>query len=337
MWTATERTAVFPVFANAAFWGPILGPVVGGWIGQASAEGILDWRWTEWVTLIWGGLILGTMVLFMPETYAQTLMKWKASHLRKITGDDRYVSQLEVQDTKFWGRLIHNLYRPFVLFAFEPIVVLFTLYLTVVYIILFTFLTGFEFIFTEIFGLDQGLTFLCFLAIGVGFFGASAMVPWVYRRYKQKEAAIIEQGGFRLPPEQRLIFAMFGAPALPIGLFWMAWTAYPSISVWSCILACVPIGFAIMGVFISTYQYLIDGYEAHAASALVGCTFVRYVVAGGFVEVSIPMYENLDVHWTLTVLGAISTLLAPVPFIFYRYGARIRKHSRHATDFGAGR
>ena len=88
-----------------------------------------------------------------------------------------------------------------------------------------------------------------------------------------------------------------------------------------------------MAIFISTYQYLIDTFEAHAASALVGATFVRYVVAGGMIEVSIPMYENLGVHWTLTVLGAISAVMAPVPFIFFKYGSEIRKHSRHATDF----
>ena len=146
-------------------------------------------------------------------------------------------------------------------------------------------------------------------------------------------AEVEEHGGTRLPPEQRLIFAMIGAPFLPIGLLWMGWTAYPSISMWPALIATVPIGFAIMAIFISTYQYLIDTFEAHAASALVGATFVRYVVAGGMIEVSIPMYERLGVHWTLTVLGGISALMAPVPFIFFKYGSAIRKHSRHATSF----
>lgn len=304
------------------------------------------------------------MVLVMPETYAPILMKWKVSadtlrkcfgwslfyrfpseiveltvslkahHLRNITGDDRYVSQLEVQDTRFIDRLIHNLYRPFILFAFEPIVVLFTLYLTVVYIVLFTFLTGFDFIFEEIFGLSQGLAFLCFAGLGIGFLGASALVPWVFKSYKKKLAVVREHGGTRLNPEQRLIFAMIGAPFLPLGLFWMAWTAYPGIGPWSCIVSTIPTGFAIMGIFISTYQYLIDSFEAHAASALVGATFVRYIVAGGMVEVSIPMYRNLGVHWTLTVLGGISLVMMPVPFIFYKFGGKIRKYSRHATKFG---
>lgn len=299
MWTPTERTAIFPVFANSAFWGPILGPVIGGFIGQAAKDGIISWRWTEWVTLIWAGLIFFMMVFFMPETYAPTLMKWKASHLRKITGDQRYMSDLEVQSTKFTTRLLHNCYRPFLLFAFEPIVVLLTLYLTVVYvsrsshsssttfakvriqIVLFTFLTGFEFIFTDVFGLSQGLTFLCFLGIGVGFFFASALVPWIYKRYVRALAEVEKNGGTKLPPEQRLIFAMIGAPFLPIGLFWMGWTAYPSVELWACLTATIPVGFAIMSIFISTYQYLIDAYESYAASALVGATFIRYIAAGG--------------------------------------------------------
>lgn len=163
--------------------------------------------------------------------------------------------------------------------------------------------------------------------------GASALVPWLYKRYNRMLAEVKKNGGTRLAPEQRLIFSMIGAPFLPAGLFWMGWTAYPSISLWPALIATVPIGFAIMGIFVSTYQYLIDTFEAHAASALVGATFVRYVVAGGMVEVSIPMYQNLGVHWTLTVLGAISLTMTPVPFIFFKYGSRIRRYSRHATDF----
>lgn len=107
---------------------------------------------------------------------------------------------------------------------------------------------------------------------------------------------------------------------LPIGLFWMGWTAYGGVNIWAPIMSCIPIGFAILGIFISTYQYLIDAYVAHAASALVGVTFVRYIVAAGMIPASIPFYRNLGVQWTCTILGCISLLLAPVPFVFYKVG-----------------
>lgn len=328
LWSPLERVYAFPVFANAAFMGPIFGPVVGGFIGQSSR---VSWRWTEWITLIISGLVLFNVVLFQPETYAPILLKWKAAHLRELTGDDRYRAEVEIRDVSFIKRLGRALYRPFLLTISEPIIILIALYLTVIYIILFTFLDGYDFVFTQTYGFSEGITGLSFIGIGIGLCLASALVPLVYKWAKNDLAKIKEQGGTRLPPEFRLWFAMFGAPAIPISMLWMGWTAYPSISYWSSLGASVLFGYGILCVFISSYQYIIDSYEIYAASALASVTLIRYVAAGGMVEVAIPFYSNLGVHWTLTILGCLSALLVPVPYLFYKYGVRIRKRSKYAV------
>ncbi|KAG0652008.1 putative efflux pump [Hyphodiscus hymeniophilus] len=330
LWDPMERVYAFPVFANAAFMGPIFGPVVGGFIGQSS---VVSWRWCEWITLIISGLILGLVVLFQPETFAPILLKWKAAHLRQITGDDRYVAAVEIRAESFQKRLLHALYRPFLLTIREPIVVLFAIYLTVVYIILFTFLDGYSYVFGETYGFSEGITGLSFIGIGIGLCFASLLVPLIHYWAKRDLAAARARDGpnAKLPPEKRLWFAMFGAPAVPISLFWMGWTNYPSISHWSGLIASVVFGYGILCIFISTYQYIIDSYEMYAASALASLTLIRYVAAGGMVEVGIPFYENLGVHWTLTILGAISALMVPVPYAFYFYGPKIRSWSRYAT------
>jgi hypothetical protein len=80
------------------------------------------------------------------------------------------------------------------------------------------------------------------------------------------------------------------------------------------------------------YQYVIDVYEAYAASALASMTLIRYLAAGGMAEVAIPMYKNLGVHWTLTILWAISALITPVPYVFYRYGSKLRQKSQYAQN-----
>jgi hypothetical protein len=206
---------------------------------------------------------------------------------------------------------------------------------------------GFEFIFQDTYKISQGLTNTIFAALAVGILLIFTIVPTIAKRYRAGARKARAEGSNGLPPEQRLIFAMIGAPLLPIGIFWMvsepaqesntpywqmqAWTAYPSISIWSPIISNIPIGFGIIAIFISTYQYLIDAFTKEAASALVGITFVRYVIAGGMIPVSIPFYRNVGVHWTLTVLGALAVLMAPVPYVFYIYGAKIRTKSKFAA------
>ncbi len=327
LWSPMERTYMFPVFANAAFFGPIAGPVVGGFIGESP---LVSWRWTEWVTLIISGLVLSLVIFFQPETYAPILLKWKATHLRELTGDDRYRAEVEIREESFLRRLRIALYRPFLLTFSEPIIMLIALYLTVIYIIIFTFLDGYTFIFTNTYGFSEGTTGLAFLGIGIGLCFASLLVPLIYVWAKRDLAKIKAQGGHRLPPEFPLWFGMFGAPAIPISLFWMGWTTYPSISYWSPLVSSVLFGYGILCVFISSYQYIIDSYESFAASALASVTLIRYVAAGGMVEVGIPFYSNMGVHWTLTILGAISALCVPVPYLFYVYGTKLRGWSKYA-------
>ncbi|KAL9002273.1 MAG: hypothetical protein Q9188_004785 [Gyalolechia gomerana] len=328
LWSPMERVYAFPVFANAAFMGPIFGPVVGGFIGESS---LVSWRWTEWVTLIISGLILASIVFLQPETYAPILLKWKAAHLRAMTGDGRYKAEVEIRQETFRLRLKRALYRPFVLTFREPVIMLLALYLTVIYIILFTFLNGYTFIFTETYGFSQGITGLSFLGIGIGLCLATCLVPFIYIFAKRDLAKIKAEGGTRLPPEFRLWFAMLGAPAIPISLFWMGWTAYSSISYWSPLIASVIFGYGILCVFFSSYQYIIDSYETYSASALASVTLIRYVAAGGSIEYAIPFYKNVGVHWTLTILGAISALCVPLPYLFFVFGPRIRRRSKYAV------
>ncbi|KAL8826369.1 MAG: hypothetical protein Q9170_007430 [Blastenia crenularia] len=328
LWNPMERVYAFPVFANAAFMGPIFGPVVGGFVGESS---LVSWRWTEWITLIISGLVLASVVFLQPETYAPILLKWKAAHLRTLTGDERYKAEVEIREETLLLRLRRALYRPFVLTFREPVIMFLALYLTVIYIILFTFLNGYTFIFTETYGFSEGITGLSFIGIGIGLCLASLLVPFIYVFAKRDLARIKAEGGTRLPPEFRLWFAMLGAPAIPISLFWMGWTAYPSISYWSPLVASVIFGYGILCVFISSYQYIIDSYESYSASALASVTLIRYVAAGGSVEYAIPFYKNLGVHWTLTILGAISALCVPLPYLFFVFGPRIRKRSKYAV------
>ncbi|RDW85452.1 hypothetical protein BP5796_03777 [Coleophoma crateriformis] len=328
LWNQLEKTYAFALYAIAGFGGPVLGPVIGSYVGNGI---IGSWRWTEYLTLIMSGLVLGLVILFQIETYPPLLLKWKAEHLRRLTGDDRFCAEIEITSMTLWVRLKMSMKRPFLMMG-EPIILLMALYLTVLYIVLFTFLDGYTYIFMETYGISQGLTNIVFVGIFVGITMSAFLVPFVLRKTKQEFAKSDLEHGGRIHPEIRLWYGMLGGSfAIPVSLFWMGWTDYVSISIWSPIMASVLFGYGLICIFMSAYMYIIDAYEIYAASALTFITFTRYLVAGGMTIVGIPFYKNVGTHWTLTIMACISALLVPIPFVLFKWGHRIRERSKYAV------
>ena len=328
VWFQIELTHL----AGIGFLGPVMGPVMGGFIGEST---IVSWRWVEWTSLIATGLVLFLLIVFQSETYTPVILKWKAIQLRKATGDDRYVSTAEIRHQPLVKRLKIALSRAFLISVQEPTILLWTGYLTVIYIMLFGFLAGYPYIFQQTYQISQGITGLIFVGIGLGYVVAAIplnllVYHWARQHILAEQTAHPDQPPVRLPPEFRLWYGMLGAPAIPISLFWMAWTAYPGVSIWSPITATVFFGYGMLAVFLSTYQYLIEAYEIYAASALAMISLVRYAVCGGTTVAMIPIYNAIGVHWTLTWLACTGVLFTPAPYLFYRYGPWIRSKSKYA-------
>ncbi|KAL2830755.1 major facilitator superfamily domain-containing protein [Aspergillus cavernicola] len=353
LWNPLEKTLTFPLYAITSFGGPVLGPVIASYMGQ----GTLSWRWTNWIMLIMSGLVMAVILLFQPETYAPLLLKWKATHYRKITGDRRYRSEMDMEKVALFSRITTACARQFTLTIHEPIILFIALYMTVIYIVLFTFFDGYPFIFQEVYGVSQGMTNIIWIAMYVGIALASFWVPVVYVWTKREfaastnppmtetsstsqgdpaENAASDDESTKKPhptrPENRLWFAMLGAPFIPIGLFWMGWTDYKSISIWSPIVASAVFGFGTITVFISSYMYVIDSYDKYAASALGFMTVSRYCAAGGMTVAGIPFYSNMGVHYTLTILACISVVMTPMPYVFWKFGSVIRGRSKFAVN-----
>ncbi|GLA18388.1 hypothetical protein AnigIFM62618_006031 [Aspergillus niger] len=333
VWSTLEKTFGFPIFAIPGFGGPILGPVVGAYIGYSPR---ISWRWSEWIMLIFDGLVIAIIFLFKRETFAPQLLYYKAKFFREATGDVRFKTAGEASGS---GSLLpvlkRNFTRPWLLLM-EPIVIFFTFYLTIVYIVLFTFLDGYVYIFADTYGINEGLANICFLGLFIGILCSMILVPILYRKTaRQLRDAGDDGSGRMVDRESRLFFAQIGAPAIPIGLFWMGWTDYPSIAIWSPLAASIAVGFGVICIFLSAYMYIIDSYQQYAASALTFVALVRYLAAGGMTVVGIPMYRNLGTHWTLTVLGIISAVAAPIPYVLTFWGPSLRKRSKWATAISA--
>ena len=99
-----------------------MGPVMTAWIPESPY--LHTWRWAEWVALLTSGVVFALAFFFMPETYAPTLLSWKAKQLRQISGDDRYYALEEIDGISLKNRLTIALPRPLKMAFQEPVIAL---------------------------------------------------------------------------------------------------------------------------------------------------------------------------------------------------------------------
>ena len=105
-----------------------------------------------------------------------------------------------------------------------------------------------------------------------------------------------------LSPERRLETCMIGSPCLVIALFWFAWTAFPSVSAWSTIVAGGVFGIGLFFIFLSLMTYITEVYLMNSASAIAANTVVRSAFGAGFPMFGQQMYEKLNPRWATTCL-----------------------------------
>ncbi|KAI7695137.1 synaptic vesicle transporter, partial [Hortaea werneckii] len=181
-------------------------------------------------------------------------------------------------------------------------------------------------------GWSPGIGGLAFIGIAVGMLLAVAYSVWDNKRY----AKVSDQHKGFAPPEARLPSCMVGGIAVPVGLFWFAWTNYPSIHWMASIAAGVPFGFGMVLVFLGIMNYLIDAYTIFAASVLAANAVLRSIFGAVFPLFTSQMYANLGIHWASTIPAFLALACVPFPFLFYRYGPKIRvncKYSQQADAF----
>ncbi|KAJ7690229.1 MFS general substrate transporter [Mycena rosella] len=325
IWSVETRGLATSMFSASVFLGPVMGPIVAGYIVDSG----ISWRWVFWVMMMFAGSCTLVMVIALPETYAPVLLLKKVRARRKAdpTGTEHLFAAHEKQDWTPRGVLHRTLFRPFQMLAGEPILVLVTLYLSLIYGVMYCLFEAFPIIFVEKRGFTIAQNGLVFIGIGIGTTFGAVLNVYFSRNYP---TLIKTWRGFP-PPEERLWGGMVGGCAFVVGIFWLGWTgAYPGVPWYVPALSTVLVGMSISAIFISFLSYLVETYLMYSASAFAANTFCRSLVAAAFPLFTVQMFTKLGVNWAATLLGGVGLLLAPMPFLFYKYGARVRAGSKFA-------
>lgn len=191
------------------------------------------------------------------------------------------------------------------------------------------FFQAYPIIFGGIYGFNAGETGLTFIPIGVGAMLAGFVYLW-WEHY-------LERARVKSPPPAwsqqeeyvRLPIALLGAPSFAISLFWLGWTARPGIHWIVPTLSALPFGVGFLLIFMALINYIVDAYgTAFAASGLGAASCSRAIFGVVLPFAAKPMYETLGFAWACSLLGFLSIVMGAVPFVFLKYGAKIRENSK---------
>ena len=187
---------------------------------------------------------------------------------------DLYAEQ-ERQDWSISGVIHRTIFRPFYMLYKEPILMLVTIYVSIVYGILYgckppaqslgnlsthTLIPVFEMlpiVFVEKRGFTIAQEGLMFTGVGIGS-SLGALINFTISRHYPR--LIKTWKGFP-PAEERLYGAMIAGPCLVVGTFWLGWTGqYPSVPWYVPGMSVIFIGMSVSLVFASFMSYLVDTY-----------------------------------------------------------------------------
>ncbi|KAI9742148.1 MAG: hypothetical protein M1818_004048 [Claussenomyces sp. TS43310] len=319
LFPTSQRGLAMGFFSTAPFLGPSIGPIVGGFLGQSKG-----WRWVQGLSAIFAGVLWILTALVLPETYPTILLRKRAHKLSQMSGKVYRSKSEAFQGAKTAKELFkESILRPWVLLIFEPIVLLLSIYMSIIYGTLYMLFAAYPVVYEEQRGWNEGVGSLPFLGIAIGMvFAVSYNIP-DNARFARKENA---------PPESRLPGAMVGGVAIPIGLFWFAWTNSPSIFWLSSVVAGGVFGFGMVLIFIAIKNYLVDAYTIYAASALAATVILRSFFGAAFPLFTTYMFQNLGIHWASSVPAFLALGCTPLPFCFYHFGASIRKRCKYAAQ-----
>ncbi|KAK9242486.1 major facilitator superfamily domain-containing protein [Lipomyces tetrasporus] len=313
-----------PMMAYTAspFLGPILAPIIGDFI-----VAYCDWRWVFYVVIMWTGVMLVLVTLFVPETFAPVLLTRKARRIRQETGNEMIRSPAEEQNANRTLRqaLIFSIKRPFDLIIYEPMVLTMCIYSAVILGILYLSFEAFPLVYKFNHGFETQYLGLTFIGLMIGQILAIISEPWWKKLYMQ-----LSQKHGAAQPEFRLPQAVLGSILCPIGLFWFAFTTMKSVHWIVPIIATIVLGAGMLFVFSGIFTYKVEAYRPYSASALAANTFVRNVIGSVFPLFGVQVYNRLGYMWASALLAFLTLICVPCPFLFYKYGNKLREKSRFA-------
>jgi len=271
----------------------------------------------------------------MRETYRRTLQQRIAKRrgLALNTKPNQSISKAVIEFIR------STVVRPIHMLVTEPIVGFVCLLTSFQFGLLYIFVVASPWTFETTYGFSlgaQGLTFSGFI-VGTMFSYAAIIAGdrFLYQRKLHQFEHEHQAPGTatEFPPEHRLYNAMLGSLILPSGLFMFAWTAEYAIYWVVPIVAQAITIFGSIQIYVPVSMYMVDTYgPLYGASAAGASSLSRYTLSAVSLLFTLQMFKSLGTGWATSLLGFCALTMAPIPWVFYRWGPMLRARSKYERE-----
>ncbi|KAI0320184.1 major facilitator superfamily domain-containing protein [Amylostereum chailletii] len=303
-----ERAGAQAVYSFGPTFGPAIGGLIGGYIAQRAG-----WRWLMWTMAVSSGVVTLVSVFFLRETYLPYLIarskgEWSAPRTTSFR---------------------HSITRPLRMLLFAPVVTTMSIYMALIYGILYLHLVTIPLLFGPesqyglfTYGWRNGNEGLAYLGAGIGCLISTVFCAFTLLNRSYRDLCR-RYGGQK--PEYRMLFMQIGMLVVPGGLFIYGWTANAQAYFILPLLGAGIFAFRMLMTYICIQTYLVDAFGQYAASALAATVLSRSVSGVIFSTVGTDMYATLGYGWGTSVLALISVAALPIPYLFWKFGERLRE------------
>ncbi|KAL8951265.1 MAG: hypothetical protein Q9222_002744 [Ikaeria aurantiellina] len=320
VWSPHITVTYYSFLSLASYIGAGCAPLILGYVVPATS-----WRWTQYVTLMiaLAAYLLG---IGMPETYPREVLRSRARRLGqnlKLAKAESGVTLAEMAQT--------TLFTPLAMAISEPVVIMITLYLSLNFAVLFQWFISVPAVLALTYNFTLHQAGLAFIAAIVGAL-ASTLTSSLIEAFTNRMSGCTNVGTMA-PLEHRLVPAIFGSLGMVASLFWIGFTAKPSVNHTVPIVGTGAYVWSSMSILTALVSYIFDAYPPKGTlSALTLMATTRIIFAAWLPLVIIQMIMGLQGKWAYGTFGFIAAAMVLVPLILFQFGPALRARSRHSAQ-----
>jgi MFS family permease len=317
--------------------GPLLGPIVGGFLIMSS----ITWRATFWFCFAFGIIIFLFTFFFTPETYRDngrfdaelpTINEKVGTTLDKEQTVNTEIDATHTMDTASERTVVVTKKKarvnPFAAFALfpHPFILMSSVTGGLFFGAMFATETILPSAFSQVYRLSAWQTGLRYLGAGIGNLSRSVVGSRLSDRLLLRSRML--RGGAS-KSEDRLTHNIWIAGFIfkPLDLLIFGWVVQHQLSYWGAIIGFGIQCFGNVQVITTITAYLVVSVPAKGASATAAANFVRFAFPSILSAISSPMINGLGPGWTSTLFACLSVFGMFLMIILKIWGESIRRYS----------